>query len=379
MKICVAHGLVDGHSGSGRYIADVAGRFSEDGHEVTLVCHEHPMALPAAVEIVKIPRPSSRLWRLGHIAALASNTRRIRRQFRDRRFDVYFGSDLLFLRPLVSRPGAGGRFLYAPLSMIAPIEIESYELGGLRGAAGPWLYARLQRWALTACHRVVRFTNAAVRALERYYRLDLAAKALVAVYVSRGFEAAPSAAPGLPSFARPTPRELLWVGRLVKSKNVEFLLRAAARLRPAGWVLNVCSDGPERPALEALARTLGIADRVRFLGAVEDMTRVYQTASVLLTGSRLEQYSLTIMEAYAFGVPCIGLRPDWQTVFNSNEDQIVEGVTGYVVGSDGEMAARVESLLDDESGRQTMARAAYAMKQQGYSFESFYRTLSAAL
>jgi glycosyltransferase involved in cell wall biosynthesis len=379
MKICLAHGHVDGHSGSGRYITDLAGRLAEDGHEVTLVCHEHQSVLPAAVEVVQIPRASSRLWRLGHVAALASNTRHLRRKFQLRQFDVYFGSDLLFLRPLVARRNAGGRFLYAPLSMIAPIEIESYELGGLRGAVGPWMYARLQRWALGSCDRVLRFTNAAVRALERYYRMDLSAKALVSVYVSRGFDEAPGAPASAPGFERPVPRELLWVGRLVKSKNVEFLLRAAARLRSSGWVLNVCSDGPERPALEAQARQLGIADRVRFLGAVDDMARVYRTASLLLTGSRLEQYSLTIMEAYAFGVPCVGLRPDWKTVFNSNEDQIVDSVTGYVVGNEDEMASRVDALIGDEPGRQKMARAAFAMKQQGFSFESFYRTLSDAL
>ena len=380
MKICLAHGQVDNHSGSGRYISDLAGRFREDGHEVTLVCHEHATAPGARddLEIVTIPRHSDSLWRLGHAAALLSNSSHIGKRLRNRRFDVIFGSDLMFLKPLVTKNGEGAKFVYAPLSMIAPIEIESYELGGFRGAVGPWLYKRLQRWALVRCDLLVRFTQSAIRALEQYYALSLAGKALTAVYVSREFDSSPSAAAAI-SFERPRPAELLWVGRLVKSKNVAFLIRAAAMVQSSDWVLNICSDGPERAALEAQTRALDLTDRVRFLGAVSSLATVYESGSVLLTGSVLEQYSLTIMEAYAFGVPCIGLRPDWRTIFNSNEDQIVDGKTGFVVRDEQEMAASIDRLIGDEDLRQTMARHALEMKQQGFSFEAFYRNLVAAL
>ena len=150
-------------------------------------------------------------------------------------------------------------------------------------------------------------------------------------------------------------------------------------MRSRDWVLNICSDGPERRALEDLARGPGV-ERIRFLGPVDDMAAVYRTAGVLLTGSVLEQYSLTVMEAYAIGVPCIGICPDWKTVFNSNEDQIVDGQTGYVVNDEPEMADRVDRLLVDEPKRQAMARAAYALQvQRDFTFESFYRELQAAL
>jgi glycosyltransferase involved in cell wall biosynthesis len=372
MNVGVAHGRVDGHSGSSRYVSDIASRLAEDGHHVTLVCHEQAAATAdARVETIRIPELPAQAWRLGYHGALFNNRRHLKRALGDRRFDVLFGSDLLFLKPMsASYPSA--RFVYAPLSMIAPIEIESYALGGVRGVVGPKLYARLQRWALQTCDCVVRFTPSAVRALERYYDLDLTAKALVAVYVSRGFDDVVTA----PRFDRPEPRQLLWVGRLVPSKNVAFLLRAAALLQSRHWVLHVCSDGPERPALEALSRSLGLTDRVRFLGAVDDMASVYRTASLLLTASVLEQYSLTLMEAYAMGVPCIGLRPDWKTVFNSNEDQIVDGVTGYVVDDERQMAERIDTLLADEPARQAMARAAYEFKvSRDMTFESFYAQL----
>jgi glycosyltransferase involved in cell wall biosynthesis len=169
------------------------------------------------------------------------------------------------------------------------------------------------------------------------------------------------------------------VGRLVASKNVAFLLRAVAKLPGDDWVLNVCSSGPERTNLEAQSRALGLDGRVRFLGPVADLHAVYRRATLMLTASVLEQYSLTIMEAYAFAVPCIGLRPNWTTVFNSNEDQIEDAVTGYVVDDEAGMAARISALLDDEALRQRFANAAYRKKQQGFTFETFYRDLGSAL
>jgi len=238
------------------------------------------------------------------------------------------------------------------------------------------LYRRLQKWALVSCDCVVRFTEPAVKALEEYYRLRLQHKKLVSVYVSREFENAPTDSQAAAvQFCRPTPRELIWVGKLIKSKNIGFILRAVALLRSTDWVLKICSDGPERANLEALAEQLGVSTRTEFLGPVQNLADQYRRASMLLTGSLHEQYSLTLMEAYAFAVPCIGLKPDWKTGFNSNEEQIVSGVTGYVVRDERDMADRIDYLLEHEDKRQEMAQAAYAMKQRGFDFEGFYQQL----
>ena len=100
---------------------------------------------------------------------------------------------------------------------------------------------------------------------------------------------------------------------------------------------------------------------------------------IYLNAFSLEQFSLTILEGYAFGVPCIGLRPDWKTTFNSNEDQILDGKTGFIVDNEREMANCIDALLTNDAARQQMGRQAYAFKQSQYRFESFYRALSGAL
>jgi rhamnosyl/mannosyltransferase len=99
---------------------------------------------------------------------------------------------------------------------------------------------------------------------------------------------------------------LLFVGRLVAYKGVEILLRALPGL-DAETVL--IGDGPLRPSLEALARELEVADRVRFAGEVadEDLLAWYHAcdALVLPSISRQEAFGIVQLEAMACRRPVI--------------------------------------------------------------------------
>jgi glycosyltransferase involved in cell wall biosynthesis len=383
-SLCLAHSSVLKDIGSGRYIYDIAMRFAQDGVLVTLFCFECEPDLRnvPGLKVVQLNRPpdSPIIWRAKYHQTMWALNKQLSLQLKGVHFDAVLGSDLLFLHSIIKILDGRPRFVYAPLSMIAPLEIESYELGGFRHWLAKRLYYKLQRRALRNADCVVRFTRSAVKALEQYYQISIANKALESVYVSREFESETGSSenPIAESFIRPVPRQLLWVGRLVKSKNVSFLIRTVSLLPKSSWVLTICSDGPERKNLEALTAELNLGERVQFLGKVENLAQIYRGASVLLTASLLEQYSLTLMEAYSFGVPCIGLRPDWKSVFNSNEDQIIEGKTGYLVSSEKEMAERISQLLQNEPLRQSMAASAFEMKQANFSFEKYFQHLKAA-
>ena len=68
------------------------------------------------------------------------------------------------------------------------------------------------------------------------------------------------------------------VGRLSHEKGVDVFLRAASLLarEGAGFSAVVVGDGPDRSSLEALARELGLAERVRFTGSLKNMRAVYE-------------------------------------------------------------------------------------------------------
>jgi glycosyltransferase involved in cell wall biosynthesis len=93
--------------------------------------------------------------------------------------------------------------------------------------------------------------------------------------------------------AHPRPPELgpgrwvVYVGRLVRPKGVRELLTAFARLRAPAARLLFVGDGPERRPLEALARALGVAERVHVVGAVPHarVPEVLQSADVVVLPS----------------------------------------------------------------------------------------------
>jgi glycosyltransferase involved in cell wall biosynthesis len=93
------------------------------------------------------------------------------------------------------------------------------------------------------------------------------------------------------------------VGRLTEVKNHALLLRAFARLIAGGTSarLFIVGDGHLRPDLERLAATLGIADRVVFLGFVEDTLAVYDDLDLVVLTSVNEGTPLTLIEGMSRG------------------------------------------------------------------------------
>jgi glycosyltransferase involved in cell wall biosynthesis len=112
---------------------------------------------------------------------------------------------------------------------------------------------------------------------------------------------------------RPSSFVIGYAGALIAEKGVDLLLRACAGLRDTNWRLAIVGDGPERTQLGALAGTLGIGDRVDFLGqrASTQMPDVYPDFDVLVLPSLSrpnwkEQFGRVLIEAMACGVPVIG-------------------------------------------------------------------------
>lgn len=93
------------------------------------------------------------------------------------------------------------------------------------------------------------------------------------------------------------------LGRLHENKAFDVLLRAAARL-PDLWVW-IAGEGPEERALKRLARDLGIAERVRFLGWRTDRGALLKSADVCVFPSRQEPFGNVVVEAWAYGVPLV--------------------------------------------------------------------------
>jgi glycosyltransferase involved in cell wall biosynthesis len=102
------------------------------------------------------------------------------------------------------------------------------------------------------------------------------------------------------------PPVAMFAGRLVPLKGWRLALKTIAAL--PGWRLVVCGDGPEEPAARALAKSLGIEDRVEFRGWRErdDVLRIMAgEADVLLFPSLHDEAGLAVAEAAAIGLPIV--------------------------------------------------------------------------
>ncbi len=96
---------------------------------------------------------------------------------------------------------------------------------------------------------------------------------------------------------------IISVGRFVPEKGHESLIRAFAYLGHGTLVL--AGDGPTRQDMEALAQSLGLSKRVRFLGIRDDVPRLLKCADVFVQPSRWEGLSLSLLEAMAVGLPVV--------------------------------------------------------------------------
>jgi glycosyltransferase involved in cell wall biosynthesis len=175
---------------------------------------------------------------------------------------------------------------------------------------------------------------------------------------------------------------LITVGRLSPPKGFDDAIRALALLRSRGReaTLWLVGDGPERAALEAQARGSGVADRVRFLGALshEELLPLYRRAWLLLAPSRVlangrrDGIPNVIVEAMAMGLPCVGTRA------GGIEEAIVPGATGALAepGDPVSLAAAVESALADPVALERLGRAARQRALEHFdaarSFERFF-------
>lgn len=112
----------------------------------------------------------------------------------------------------------------------------------------------------------------------------------------------------VPARAKPpsTSGGLLTVGALVPPKNHALVLRALALL-PPDRRLTVAGTGPLHDRLVELANSLGIADRVTWLGHVDDVPELMSSASVLVAPSTSETFGYTLLEAGAAHLPVIAL------------------------------------------------------------------------
>jgi glycosyltransferase involved in cell wall biosynthesis len=181
--------------------------------------------------------------------------------------------------------------------------------------------------------------------------------------VHYGLDAPPAAWGPNPDLALPDDvRLLLCVSRLEPQKGIDTALRALTQLPPE-TVLVVLGEGPQRAELEALARSLGVAERTRFPGRVGDVAALLGEAELLVHPARWEGFGLAILEAMLCALPVVASR------VSSLPELVADGETGILVPPDDPdaLATALGILLEDRAQATQMGAAGRRRAQDQFS------------
>jgi glycosyltransferase involved in cell wall biosynthesis len=157
------------------------------------------------------------------------------------------------------------------------------------------------------------------------------------------------------------------VAALRPEKNHELFLQAAAKVRntlpEARFIL--VGDGPMRPSLEQLVKTLGLHDRVQFLGNRSDVPDVLSAIDLLALTSHNEANPVSILEALSCGVPVVSTR------VGSVHETVQHGVTGFLTepGSVDQIVTHWLELLRDDGLRRRMGIAGRQLVSDNWSLD----------
>jgi len=240
-------------------------------------------------------------------------------------------------------------------------------------AGVPWVHSLYDSWgsgkmgsAALACLANADRLSALSEATKRYFEpLVPSAQRARVIIGGVDVEAAKTARP----YDYPRPYVFCAARLDLRHKAIDSLISgfAIASHQHPQLDLLVAGDGPDRSSLEDLAKSAGLADRVRFLGIVSraDLWSLYKGAHLFAMPSRMpEGLGLIFLEAMASGLAVVGTR-------SGGTPEIVQhGVTGLLVECDrpGELSQALSSLVKDRERAISMGATGKRIATERYSW-----------
>jgi len=357
--------FLDAPGGMGRVAWDIGMQMRDAGHRVAMLCTRRGKAADASelseaegVTIARYSRPVLPFWHPGRIGRVAAEGAAVaRRNLSTCRWDVIH-IHAPFTGAAARRAfGAGPRYVYTVHSPTVQELQVNWRNEGWRGrvklALGQGSLLRLEGGLLRQCQ--------AIHTLSRYTRDQLESLygigdrvTIVPHWRRPELKRAHTQAEARRLLGWPADERILFTLRQFKPRNgIDLAIRAIGPLAKRGkcWFM-IGGDGSLRPAFEQLARDLGVAERVRFLGRISDeaLGLAYQAADLfVLPTLALECFGLIILEAFAFGCPVLS------TDAGAIPETVRPVMPGFIVpaGNVDALRERVEAYLS--GGLQTPA------------------------
>ena len=310
------------------HLHEIFGRLAARGHQVTLLCGGWDGADPyTRLDGIEVVRVGTR-YTFPFLARAA-----YRRQLSDRPFD-------LLVEDVNKIPLATPRWGGPPVVALVPHLFGGTAFQELAAplAAAVWLAER----PLGRVYRDTPFEAISLSTADDLAQRGIPRESVAVIYPgidTAGYTPDPSVRAPEPVFA--------YLGRLKRYKGVHHVVRAFAALGHPTATLEIAGAGDYRPALERLAASLDLGERVRFLGRISEAEKrqLLRRAWALLFASPKEGWGITNLEAAASGTPVVASNSP------GIRESVRDGETGYLVphGDPRAMAEAMRRLAADRA------------------------------
>lgn len=368
MRICLLNWYANRSGGADVYTEALAVGLARRGHAVEVVCYDASPEVEAVCQVRRLTKRNYRSWPIVWRLSVFWQWWDVEQQIAKMvlmRPDVIIGSPLFSYRAMARKFPQVPR-VYLPHARISPVEVEGYDTSGATGLFRRLvyeLYYRLERWALQTSETTVRFTKGNAELIAAFYRLSSTIR----------FDVIPQAVnvPETPTPGNSTgPVRLLFIGRLMDSKNVAFLVQSVAPLRGQSWRLDIVGDGPERGTLEQQVRDAGLQERVVFHGLQNDVDCFYRNADLFVFPSRLENLSLVVLEAMAYGLPVITMRTDGARYLNATHEVMTHDADGLLAANEADFQRYLQEAISAPGCFAKLGTAARLRVQQNHRWDA---------
>lgn len=161
------------------------------------------------------------------------------------------------------------------------------------------------------------------------------------------------------------PPRLIMVARFNEQKDQVTLLKAIAQLQHFSGHIDFVGSGPSLESCKALADSLGISQKVSFLGDRRDVPDLLARSQIFVLSTHYEGLPISILEAMRSGLPVIG------SSVNGIPEEIEHGISGLVVPPRDPfaLAAAIQTLSESPDLRLSMGKAARQKFEQEFTID----------
>lgn len=346
------------HGGSGVVATELGKHLAARGHEVAFVSYETPLRLGTLPERVSYHEVDIEQYPLlkhfPYTLALASKMAEVvelqNLDVLHAHYAVPFGTAALLAKQVVSD---------RPLKVAMTLHGTDITLVGNNASFKP-----VTRMAIESADAVTVVSNWLRDETHRQFDIDRNLQVIYNFIDPERHESEPC--PCIPTCSRKTEKTLMHISNFRPVKRVRDVIGVFAKVCAAiDSRLILVGDGPDRPVAMETAKELGVLDRIKFVGVVDQVASLLNMADLFLLPSSTESFGLVALEAMASGVPVIA------SDIGGIPEVVEEGQTGFLapVGDVDAMAERAIELLRDEDRRCQFGRAARERARTHFNYE----------